>query len=240
MWKCNISGLLSQHRWIPLYALSGLGLVVNFYLAPVNESLISKAPAIDQTEYSQQYLLSDVRALCTMQTISDELMESFMAQLVQGSALRLPIKKLESIWSYIPTNTASRFDVPMSRTYTRLCSLFASFVREGLTEATDVMTNGEGRNKLCNSFYTHTLSAETLYCPKFCTSPTVLKLHCTFTANFTANFYDRHKKRRVKTRLFEFCFGLERLHSHTYNANTCLFKKFIEKFIARMVVLESK
>jgi hypothetical protein len=30
------------------------------------------------------------------------------------------------------------------------------------------------------------------------------------------------------------------LHSHTYYANTHLFKKFIEKFIARMVVLESK
>jgi len=29
------------------------------------------------------------------------------------------------------------------------------------------------------------------------------------------------------------------LHSHTYYANTHLFKKFIEKFIARMVVLES-
>jgi len=162
MWKVNVSGLLAQHRWIPLYALSGLGLVINFYLAPANQSLISKAPVVDTTEYSQQYLLSDVRALCTMQTISDELMEGFMSQLVQGSALRIPIKKLESIWSYIPTNTASRFDVPMSRTYTRLCSLFASFVREGLTEATDVLTNGEGRNKLCNSFYTHTLSAETL------------------------------------------------------------------------------
>jgi hypothetical protein len=30
------------------------------------------------------------------------------------------------------------------------------------------------------------------------------------------------------------------LHSHTYYANTDLFKKFIAKFIARMVVLESK
>jgi len=29
------------------------------------------------------------------------------------------------------------------------------------------------------------------------------------------------------------------LHSHNYNANTHLFKNFIEKFIARMVVLES-
>ena len=30
-WKCNVSGLLSQHLWIPLYALSGMGVVVNFF-----------------------------------------------------------------------------------------------------------------------------------------------------------------------------------------------------------------
>ena len=141
----------------------GSGLVVNFYLAPVNQSLILKVPALSTTTtYSQKYLLTDVRALCTLQTISDELMESFMSQLVQGSALRLPYKRLESIWSYVPTSSAGKFDVPMSRTYTRLCSLFASFVREGLTEATDVMTNGEGYHKECNSFYTHTGSSETL------------------------------------------------------------------------------
>ena len=97
-----------------------------------------------------------------MQTISDELMEGFMSQLLQGSALRLPIKKLESLWSYVPNTTASKFDVPMSRSYTRLCTLFASYVKEGDTEISDVLTNGEGYNKLCNSFYTHTASAETL------------------------------------------------------------------------------
>ncbi len=38
IWKCNLSGLLNQHRWIPLYALGGSqGLVIHFYLAPANE-----------------------------------------------------------------------------------------------------------------------------------------------------------------------------------------------------------
>ncbi len=134
-------------------------MIINFYLAPANESLIWKHGA---ATYSQKYILTDVRALCAMQTVSDELMESFMGQLVQGSALRLPIKKIESIWSYIPNSTASKFDVPMSRAYTRLCTLFASFVKEGTTTATDVLTNGEGVNKLCNSFYVDTGSAETL------------------------------------------------------------------------------
>ena len=44
----------------------------------------------------------------------------------------------------------------------------------------------------------------------------------------------------VKTALLEFLNELERLHSHTYYANTHLFKKFIEKFIAELPQLESK
>jgi len=152
-WKCNLSGLLSQHRWLPLFALSGQGLVVNFYLAPAGESLIASHSG---TNYSQSYRLKDVKALCTMVTISDELMESYQAQLLSGTSLRIPIKKVESIWSYIPSSvTSGKFDVPMSRAYTRLCTLWASFVQEPPAD-------GSGKAKLCNSFYTHTASAETL------------------------------------------------------------------------------
>ena len=150
-WKCNVSGLLTQHLWIPLYALSGLGLVVNMFLAPGAESLIAST---DGATYVQDYTLTDVKSLCTMCTISDQLMESFQGQLLNGTALRIPIKKVESMWSYIPNNIPSKFSIPMSRTYTRLCSLFASFVQEP-NPATPKL-------KLCNQFYTHTASAETL------------------------------------------------------------------------------
>ena len=153
MWKANLSGILTQHRWLPLYALSGQGLVVNFFLAPTNESLIASHGG---TTYSQQYRLKDVKAHCNMCTISDELMESFQGQLLAGTALRIPIKKVESIYSFIPSSvTSGKFDVPMSRTYTRLCTLFASFVQEPPAD-------GSGKAKLCNTFYTHTGSAETL------------------------------------------------------------------------------
>ena len=81
-------------------------------------------------------------------------MNSFQGQLLNGTALRIPIKKIESMWSYIPSNLPSKFSVPMSRTYTRLCSLFASFVQEP-----DAATP---KLKLCNQFYVDTGSAETL------------------------------------------------------------------------------
>ena len=90
-----------------------------------------------------------------MCTISDELMEVYQQQLLQGSPLRIPIKKIESMYSYIPSSvTSGKFDVPMSRAYTRLCTLWASFAQEPPAD-------GSGKNKLCNTFYTHTGSAET-------------------------------------------------------------------------------
>ena len=152
-WKCNLSGLLSQHRWLPLYALSGQGLTVSFFLAPGADSTIK---SFGGTTYSQDYTLTEVKAHCTMCTIADELMESFQSQLLAGNPIRIPIKKLESMYSYVPTSaTTSKFSIPMTRNYTRLAALFASFVQEPPAD-------GSGKNKLCNSFYVHTASRETL------------------------------------------------------------------------------
>ena len=91
MWKCNLSGLLTQHRWLPLFSLSGQGLVVNFFLADFSDSLIG--PTVGGVTYSQQYRLKDAKAFCDMMTISDQLQEEFNAQLLSGTALRIPIKK---------------------------------------------------------------------------------------------------------------------------------------------------
>ena len=49
-WKCVVRGLLNQHRWLPLYSMSGNGLSVQPFLAPVAESLIRK---VGTTTYSQ-------------------------------------------------------------------------------------------------------------------------------------------------------------------------------------------
>ena len=149
-WRCNLSGLLSQHRAIPLFALSGQGLTISWFLAPAADSTILSHASVT---YSQDYKLTDVKAHCTLITLADELQESFNGQLLQGNPIRIPIKKLESMWSYIPTGIPSKFTVPMTRNYTRLASIYASFAQE----QTDA-----GKLKLCNNFYVHTASAETL------------------------------------------------------------------------------
>ena len=147
-WKANVSGLLTQHLWIPLYATTSM--TVNFYLAPGAESMIQSHAGVT---YAQDFELTDAKAFCEMVTIDSSLMESLQGQLISGVALRIPIKRIESMWSYIPQGIPSRFTIPMNRSYTRLCSLFTSFVQE---------PPAAGKAKLCNSFYTHTASAETL------------------------------------------------------------------------------
>ena len=106
--------------------------------------------------YSDVFRLTDVKAHVDMCTIADELMSSFQGQLLQGNPIRIPIKKIESQYSFISNNvTSGKFSVPMTRNYTRLATLFYSFAQEPPAD------NGT-KLKLCNSFYTHTDSAETL------------------------------------------------------------------------------
>jgi hypothetical protein len=137
-WKLNLSALYSQSRWIPLYALSGKGIECNFFLAPFSESLVAGGGK------TMKYELQDCQAKCSMLTLDDSLQDSFNSQLLSGASLRIPLHKLESIVSYIPSSaTSHNFDIAMSRNYTRLASLYATFFH-GEPSAT---------NMLCNSFY---------------------------------------------------------------------------------------
>ena len=138
-WKLNLSALFSQHRWLPLYSLSGRGIEVSLYLAPFADSLVAGGGSNSLT-----YELIDVQAKCSMCTLDDSLQESFNQQLLAGNALRIPLKKIESIMSYIPASTTSHnFDVAMSRSYTRLAQLYATFFH-GEPSAT---------NQLADKFY---------------------------------------------------------------------------------------
>jgi hypothetical protein len=135
-WKLHLSALLSQHRWCPLFALSGQGLVFNLFLAPFTDALVKNG-----TTNSMIYELSDVQAKCSMCTIDDQLQNSFNEQLLAGAALRIPMKKIESIYNYIPSSSSNNFDVALSRNYTRLASLWASFAREPAADGTRMLAN---------------------------------------------------------------------------------------------------
>ena len=135
-WKLHLSALLSQHRWLPLFCLSGQGLVVNMFLAPFESSLTKSS-----TTNSLKYELSDVQAKCSMCTIDDTLQNSFNEQLIQGAALRIPLKKIESIYNYIPSSSSNNFDIALSRNYTRLASLWATFAREPVDDGTRMLAN---------------------------------------------------------------------------------------------------
>jgi len=122
--KFDISGLFSQHRWLPLYALGGQGLQIQLSLAPANQAMIISHSG---TTYSQGYTLSDIRLLADYCSLSGELQESYVAALLNGTSLKIPIKSWECLVNYLPADSSGSFDVAISKSYTRLATLFAVF-----------------------------------------------------------------------------------------------------------------
>jgi hypothetical protein len=87
--KFDLSGLFSQQKWIPLFALGGQGLQIQLSLAPANQATIISNGG---TTYSQGYTLSDIRLLADMCSLSGELQESYNAAFLNGTSLKMPIK----------------------------------------------------------------------------------------------------------------------------------------------------
>ena len=80
--KFDISGILSQHRYIPLFALGGQGLQIQLSLAPADQAMIISDSG---TTFSQSYTLSDIRLLADMITLDRSLSESYSAALLKGN-----------------------------------------------------------------------------------------------------------------------------------------------------------
>ncbi len=148
--KFDLSGMFSQHRWIPLYALGGQGLQIQLTLAPAVQAMIISNGG---TTYSQAYTLSDIKLLATMKSLSGELQESYNAALLNGTSLKMPIKSWETLVNYLPSDSAGSFDIAMSKNYTRLATLFCCF------NQSDPGDNGT-KVKSVNTNYFPTASAE--------------------------------------------------------------------------------
>ena len=123
--KFDLSVLFSQQKWTPLYALGGQGLQVQFSLAPAAQAMIVR---ISGTTYSQGYTLSDLRLLADMCSLLGELQESYNAALLNGTSLKMPIKSWEVLTLCLPADSLGSFDVAISKSYTRLATLFRVFL----------------------------------------------------------------------------------------------------------------
>jgi hypothetical protein len=122
--KFDLSGLFSSGKWCPLFALGGQGLQIQLSLTPANQAMIISHTG---TTYSQGYTLSDIRLLGDMCSLSGELQESYNAALLNGTSLKMPIKSWECLTNYLPADSSGSFDVAISKSYTRLATLFATF-----------------------------------------------------------------------------------------------------------------
>ena len=126
--KFDLSALFSQHRWLPLFALGGMGCQISLTLAPGAESLIvADSPTAAAADYSTEYQIEDIRVLADFISLQDDLQESYNASLLQGSALRLPVKLWSCQTMFLTSDHAGSFDLALSKNYTRLASLFAFF-----------------------------------------------------------------------------------------------------------------
>jgi len=151
--KFDLSGLFSQHRWVPLFSLGGQGLQLQLDLAPAAQAMI--LGTANATTYSSSYTLSDIRLLSTMKSLSGELQESYNAALLNGSSLKMPIKTWEVLVNYLPADSGGNFDLAISKNYTRLATLFA-FLNQN-PPADDSTTA-----KIVNTNYFPTTSAESM------------------------------------------------------------------------------
>ena len=122
--KFDLSGLFSQSKWIPLFALGGQGLQLQLSMAPSAAAMIISDGG---TTYSQSYTLTDIRLLASMCALNGELQESFNAALLNGTSLKMPIRSWECLVNYLPADSSGSFDVAISKNYTRLATLFAVF-----------------------------------------------------------------------------------------------------------------
>ena len=68
--KFNLSGLFTQEKWIPLYALGGQGLQIQLTLAEAKKAVVVSNGGVT---YSHAYQLSDIRLLADMCTLTGEL-----------------------------------------------------------------------------------------------------------------------------------------------------------------------
>jgi len=150
--KFDLSGLFSQHRWIPLYALGGQGLQIQWTLAPAVQAMIISNAG---TTYSQNYTLSDIKLPAMMKSLSGELQESYTAALLNATSLKMPIKSWEVLTNYLPADSAGSFDIAMSKNYTRMASLFCCWNqldpadnewRESETSEQQLLSDCERRN----------------------------------------------------------------------------------------------
>ena len=88
-----------------------------------------------------------------MCSISGELQESYNAALLNGTSLKMPIKSWELLTNYLAADSGGSFDVAISKSYTRLVTLFAVFNQ-------NPPADNSGKAKIVNTNYFPTAKSE--------------------------------------------------------------------------------
>ena len=121
----NISGLLNQFRWIPLFAVNG-PLELRFTLQdPVQTTVLGTG-----TAQSQQYKLSDIAFHASLCTLDSELQAKYFASLAAGESLLMHITNWSHNQLFLSPSGSGDYNAVLSRPLSRLDTLIVNHAPE--------------------------------------------------------------------------------------------------------------
>ena len=124
--KLNVSGLMSQNKWIPLWALNG-GAELRLTLANPEEvvKLNTEASTPAPTQ-SKSYNLSEIAMQVAMCTLDSELQEKYFQQLAGGAPLLMHLQGWSHQQVFLAAASTGDCNVSFSKPLSRLGSIFVT------------------------------------------------------------------------------------------------------------------
>jgi hypothetical protein len=120
-------------KYLPLWALGGGGVEITLSLASADAAMITK-PTIPTTGVegvgSSTYHLENIRCEVDMITIDSALQEQYSRNMLEGGSLTLHTNLWNVTQVFLGGSNAGSFDVSVSKSLSRVATLFANFSEE--------------------------------------------------------------------------------------------------------------
>ena len=124
----NISGLLNQFRWIPLWAVNG-PLELRFTLQDPKQCTVLRTAAGADTQ-SQNYKLTEIALHCSLCTLDSELQAKYFASVASGESLLMHITNWSHNQLFLSPSGTGDFNAVLNRPLSRLDTVCTSLAPE--------------------------------------------------------------------------------------------------------------
>ena len=125
----NISGLLNQFRWIPLWAVNG-PLEIRFTLQDPTHCTVLRNATTGSDNQSQNYKLTDIALHASLCTLDSELQAKYFASVAAGESLLMHITNWSHNQLFISPSGTGDTNAVLARPLSRLDTICTSFAPE--------------------------------------------------------------------------------------------------------------